>query len=44
MYCEIGVVAKKNIFYGQADFKGGGVVQSAPAALTVSKCENFEPL
>ena len=32
---------KKWIFYGQADCKGGG--GSAPSALTVSKCENFDP-
>ena len=29
------------IFYGQADRKGGG--GSATSALTLSKCENFDP-
>ena len=32
---KIREVAKKRIFYGQADAKGGG--------LTVRKCENFDP-
>ena len=29
------------IFYGQVDRKGGG--RSAPSALTISKCDNFDP-
>ena len=33
---------KEWIFYGQADRKGGGG-QPNPSALTVSKCENFDP-
>ena len=35
------VTRKKTIFYGQADRKGGG--SSAPSALTINKCENFDP-
>ena len=34
---------KKRIFYGQADRLGGGG-GIAPSALTVSKCENFDPI
>ena len=33
-------VIKKRIFYGQPDRKGWG---GQPSALTVSKCENFDP-
>ena len=33
---------KKLMYYGQAVRKGGGE-GSAPPALTVSKCENFDP-
>ena len=32
---------KKRPFYGQADRKGGG---AAPLALTLSWCENLDPL
>ena len=35
---------KKWIFYGQADREGEGDKGGpAPSALTVSKCENFDP-
>ena len=34
-------VVKKRIFYGQAHRKGGW--GSALAAMTVRKCENFDP-
>ena len=34
-------VVKKLIFYSQAIRKGEG---SAPSALTISKCENMDPL
>ena len=36
----LGESSKKRIFYDQADRKG---VWSAQSALTVSKCENFDP-
>ena len=35
------IVKKERIFYGQADCKGER--GSAPSALSVSKCENFDP-
>ena len=34
-------IKKQQIFYGQADRKGGR--RSSPSALTISKCENFYP-
>ena len=37
---------KQNTFYGQANSKGGGGGEGgglANSALTVSKCENFDP-
>ena len=38
---EVREVVKKRIFYGQAHRKGGW--GSALAAMTVRKCENFDP-